>query len=442
MKRKGTPERLRLPDQLTGAFDGIVIGTFGADLAFAERQLFQHLPKSTVNRIILADARQLGRFLATNTDVRRVNRTYVAAPVRSPHAHHPKFLLLVGADEGLLLVGSGNLSLPGYTGPGECFSTYRWSRDEPAMIEAFGAVRELILDMLDRNWIDPIAAGRLHELFSIASWIPSSAGPTSPVVHNFERPLLDQLVARIGTADVSEIVAAAPFHDHGARAIAALILALRPERVGLLVQPRQTRLDIQALDRLRRRTKTPIQLIEAQAPSPYPPTWLHAKFVLVRTKRGDVLLQGSANLTSIAMCESGNEANVELANLLEGPAGEFDALLDALELTPFPQDITAFESAEWDDDDDADSPTPSVDCATWTPPRLRWRIQGRTSGKDIQVHIGDRLLKPIRLTAEHSEGFTMVEMEFGSADALLIDQAPRLKIAQRAHPRTSSIRTT
>lgn len=93
------PARLRLPEKLRGDFTGIVIGTFGASLDFAEGQLFGQLSRSTVNRIVLADQRQLATFVASQPRLRRLNRSYVASPVISPHAHHPKYLMLVGPEE-------------------------------------------------------------------------------------------------------------------------------------------------------------------------------------------------------------------------------------------------------------------------------------------------------------------------------------------------------
>ena len=137
--------RVRLPEEVDGDFTGLIIGTFGAQLDFAEMQFFRQLSKSTVNRVVLADQRQLNSYLSTQPALRRLNRSYVAAPVTSPRAHHPKYIMLIGPDEGRLFVGSGNLSISGYAGPGECFTAYEWHADDPGSNPApFGAVRELI----------------------------------------------------------------------------------------------------------------------------------------------------------------------------------------------------------------------------------------------------------------------------------------------------------
>ena len=64
------PTRIRLPEELSGDFTGVVIGTFGAALDFAEMQFFRQLPKSVVNRIVLADQHQRDPLKASAEDQR------------------------------------------------------------------------------------------------------------------------------------------------------------------------------------------------------------------------------------------------------------------------------------------------------------------------------------------------------------------------------------
>ncbi len=430
MTRRRRPQRLRVPELLTGSFTGVLIGTFGADLSFAERQLFRQLPKSVVNRVVLADAFQLAHHLERATDLRRVNRSYVAAPVRSPHAHHPKYILLIGSNEGRLLVGSGNLSIPGYTGPGECFSTYKWSKEEPEHADAFASVRELVEGLVDREWIDPVARSRVHDLFSTAGWIPSAPSAASPVLHNLEVPLIDRLVSQLAGRDVTELIVAAPFHDRGARALGDLAKRLRPSKVVLLVQDRQTRLDRPALERLFVRRKQDIELFIAAAPKPYPATWLHAKFCLARTAEADVLLQGSANISTVALCEAGASANVELVNLVEGGPGSFDGLLEALDLTPVKAGLKGFEPSDWEEDDaDQEESQPLVDTVTWAPPRLEGRVYQRIEADALSVHLGERRLDPVAVIVEHiDEARSHFRVELNDDDANRIDRAPSVRI--------------
>jgi hypothetical protein len=82
-------ERLRLPEALPGAYDHVIICTYGADLAFLEQDLWRKLGRAR-NRIVLADDLQLAETLndaaGAGTPLRHLNVNYVAVPVTNPSA--------------------------------------------------------------------------------------------------------------------------------------------------------------------------------------------------------------------------------------------------------------------------------------------------------------------------------------------------------------------
>lgn len=173
---------LQLLNQLSGDFSGLIIGTFGANLEFAESQLFGLLSKSTTSKLVLADSRELKKSLAENGRLGKLNRTYIASPVNSPGAHHPKYLLLFGEDSGRLFVGSGNLGVAGYASTGECFTIYEWHSDSPKENALpFGAVRELIDNVIKRDWVDDFTKARCRDFWTVASWIPET-GDNHPLL--------------------------------------------------------------------------------------------------------------------------------------------------------------------------------------------------------------------------------------------------------------------
>ena len=417
--------RLQLPDELDGAFTSVVIATFGASLEFAETQLFRQLNRRTVNRIVLADRRQLAQFLADEPRLRRLNRSYVTCPVRSPHAHHPKFVMLAGPTSGRLFVGSGNLSISGYAGPGECFTTYEYS-SETGSPAPFAAVRELVETEAEFGWLDAVTIRRLNDAFEAAPWIPATANE-APVVHSLKRSLLEQLVSKVDGRSVKELVAAAPFHDRSGEAIRELLSELAPERFTLIVQNGRTRLDTGAVERAVTASGTEFQTLEASTPAGYPDVLLHAKFVIARTSDTDVLLQGSPNLSAIALCRSGADSNVEIANLLEGDSGAFDHLLNGIDLTTRPERLESFEpDDDWGESDD-DEPDPfSVSGITWSPPNLSGTVA--TSGIDmLQISAAGRILQPVAQSWTQQASGAEFVFEFGPAEAAVIEAARSLE---------------
>lgn len=422
------PTRIRLPEELSGDFTGVVTGTFGAALDFAEMQFFRQFPQSVVNRIVLADQHQLALFLGSQPPLRRLNRSYVASPVRSPHAHHPKYVMLVGPKEGRLFVGSGNLSIGGYAGPGECFTAHEWHADDvDGNPSPFGAVRELIEATVTAGWVDAVTQERLRDIFKAAPWVPASGGADSPVVHNQARSLLDQLVERVGDAKVLEVVAAAPFHDRSADAVNQIVQRLEPKRFRLLVQEGMTRLDVGALGSVLS-TVQHVEILEASAPHPYPSVLLHAKLVLVRTETADILLQGSANLSRVALCEFGSNGNVEIGNLLRGAPGEFDGLLESLDLETRSEGLSTFKADDgWGDGDDDAPPGGGPTNVTWAPPTLSGELSSSLA-QHIEVRVGERAVVAARTTWETVQGRHHFSLEFSETDAARVDFARHIEL--------------
>ena len=224
------------------------------------------------------------------------------------------------------------------------------------------------------------------------------------------------------------------------RALRAIVRELAPERLVLVVQERQTRLDKVAIRRLASRVPA-FEMLDAPAPRPYPPTWLHAKFLLARTQHGDVLLQGSPNASTVALTEYGENANVELANLLDGQAGTFDPILHALDLRPIPFDT--FEPQAFDETAHDSDVLPVINTVTWTPPRLEGRIRLTLApGTALQVLVGDgTVVVPATVATEVVGDYSVFTLEFAPDDAALIDVAAGLRveivdvlISQRIYP--------
>lgn len=153
-----------------------------------------------------------------------------------------------------------------------------------------------------------------------------------PVRHNLEASLLSQLAERIGGHRVSEVVVHAPFYDPSCEALDRLLDQLAPSSVRILVQEHETSADAHALARVL--SSYPGRAAVHAASAPEAGTYLHAKFILARTGEEDIVLSGSANISLSALCSTAASGNVEVCNLLSGPPGTFDYLLDGLTIGP------------------------------------------------------------------------------------------------------------
>ena len=425
-------QRVCIPNLLSGEFTGVIIGTFGASLDFAERQLFSQLSRSTLNRVILADSRQLNKYFLSGVQLRKINRSYIACPMLTPHAYHPKFILLLGPNHGRLIVGSGNLSIGGYAGAGECFAIHEWSENsDKNSIQPFLSLKEIIFDQIDQGIIDGITSSRIRDIFDSGNWVDGESNGKSTVIHNSRESLIDQFVARVNGSAVTEIVAAAPFHYRSADAIDELLTRFNPKKFSLLVQNNVTRLNVRALNRVFAKHSAKIEIIEADVPQRYGKTMIHAKFIHVRTSKKDYLLQGSANLSSVALCGYGAKANVELSNLFVGESGEFDFLIKDLVLTTREDGLSKFEPNQWESEQTGEeqfSNGPRDVC--WLPPILSGWVS-KDFGEKVTIRLSERTLLPMSESSEKVENGFEFSIEFDEKSSERINNTTFIQIASK-----------
>lgn len=397
-----TEPRVRVPTLFDEEWDSIIITTYGADLAFYERDLWRQVNRAK-NRLIFVDGRQVQRqFLAaegTNL-LRHVNRSYVLAPLRLAGDAHAKLILLLAEDRGLLAVGSGNLGLDGYASQGECFTTYRWSEEYPSHLHAFVAAKDFLEEVTARRLVDEIVKPRLQQAWQDAPWVYGTVGEaTSTVRHNLEQPLLDQFIDIIDGRPVRELIVHAPFYDHQCRALSELIDRTRPQSLQILLQERITSVDPSRLSQVLGEASSRVEVRAVQAHEPG--TFLHAKFIVARLNSSDVCLQGSPNMSTPALLRDGLTGNIEVANLLEGTSGVFDHLVSDLDVGADPVNVSSLglSLAEGDDESHDEGYAPPPRELSWVPPKLAGFFQGlvntpprlivgNSTADDVEWHLG------------------------------------------------------
>ncbi len=130
---------------------------------------------------------------------------------------------------------------------------------------------------------------------------------------------------------VQELAIISPFLDKDVVALESMLTTLRPRRAVLLVQPGWTSVDLAALRKmLHRFDELAVRPFGLRGEDAY----VHAKCYLLKLAGRAICLQGSPNLSQVAMLMTDPKGNIELANLLTGQRNAFDHLLDALEIEP------------------------------------------------------------------------------------------------------------
>ena len=177
-------EPLHILDALTeyDGFDTAIYCTYGADLAFFEEAVLRPLRSSGCRQhIIFMDGERYAdtiRQWSGNTEL--VGQHYLLVPIqmRPFQTFHTKLIMLLGADRGRLLIGSGNLTFTGLGQNHELFTCLDWTADQPDTIALFQAVWQFILTIQNRWGHSVLVDEALRKAQYRAYWLTQP--PVSP----------------------------------------------------------------------------------------------------------------------------------------------------------------------------------------------------------------------------------------------------------------------
>jgi hypothetical protein len=386
---------LEIPEQLKGLWDHLLIMTYGADLSFFERTLWPQLAGRCRNKIILADGQHYLEACALYARkeglVNHLNQSYVAAGIFGPRRAHAKLILLTSAEQGRLLVGSGNLGWQGYASGGEMFTLYEYSATHNKALPAFLAVHELVDGLTYSHYLNATVERRLERIWEQTPWLFQPAVSSErPVRHNLTQSFLDQLQREVNGDPVEELWVLTPFYDREALALAQLLKVIQPQRAMLLLQEGKTSVDPEALQRVVDAASCPCEIRAFHFGGDN--SYVHAKYYLLKLADRALCLQGSPNLSQVAFLFHVPQGNVEIANLLTGSRDAFDGLLDALKIDTAPTRPTLLKLAYQDQPatDNVSDETWRLTGGIWQERQLVLHFQGKLpdlqNGKLVIAH--------------------------------------------------------
>jgi hypothetical protein len=308
---------VKIARSFNGRWTSFFATSYSIELEFFDEYLFRRLGDPPLSATILADAGSHARLWTTGGDtlrrLRRANRDYLLRPVLlGSGAFHPKTYLLGNANEGVLLVGSGNLTLPGVERGREVFARF-----ESREAEDLGSIRgwRQWMDGIVERLSDPEVTYRWLRLRGECSdWLEGETDG-SRFVANSERSMLDQLADAVA-APIDELHVLAPFYDRDARALSELIERFQPRRLHVYLGA-DTSVHGPSLVSVVSGFAGHASLYEVE-----PAGFVHAKLIgIVNDDRGRLLL-GSANLSRAALLGTTEPwANVEAGVIVDLAAG-------------------------------------------------------------------------------------------------------------------------
>lgn len=308
--------------------------TYGADLGFFESKVMGALQESGCrNIIVVADGHQIKDALNSAAELRYIGVQYPLIPVRlGNQAFHPKAVLLVGEEKLRVLVGSGNLTLPGYTRNWEIFTR---SEGKNAAGLALDLLR-VFEDAADMSALKGAFADWLRRVEKYSPWLFSAGAERGAItlLSSSDGPILPRAVNLLGGREVTRLLAVSPFFDGNAAALQWIIDHVRPKELDLLVADGVQLDPVRVEETLASSRRTSVlEFLGFGRP-------LHGKALLFEGPWGEALLAGSPNLSSAALLKkAGTRGNFELATLQVGEAGKFSSLFQ--DKIGSPVDLTA-----------------------------------------------------------------------------------------------------
>ena len=306
--------------------------TYSFELEFFDEYLLRRLGDLPLNVTVLVDFASFARTWEAiqpgeEWRLRRVNRLYLVRAAGRPQGRfHPKAYFFANATEGVLLVGSGNLSLAGLEEGREVFS--RFNSTDAEGLTAILAWRDWMNEIVQET-TDQLLGQRWFRLRQTTrEWLRGRSAASS-FITNSETSFLEQLLP-VETR-VDELHVTAPFFDRDAAALASLIRRSKPEKIFVYLG-RGASVDGKTLAELLENTEATDSVFVFD-----PPRFVHAKLIAVIQGETARLLSGSPNLSRAALTSTLSDdawANTEAAVLVELPAQAAQDLFHPPDLEP------------------------------------------------------------------------------------------------------------
>lgn len=297
-----------------GGYDFCFVATYNAYLPFYEDVVLPRLVAAGCRaNVLMMDARQCAAALSEeSTRPRLAGRTYTLMPVKAGGVFHPKIILLIGRQKGLLFVGSHNLTLSGLSHNRELTNRFEVTSDKD---HSDVAAIKTSWDFM-RAWTaeQPV---ELQEAFNSAErsaqWLRNAdAKEGEPQVCGAlpeGASLWDTVRGRI-PSNVKRITVVAPYFDRALTFLQELNNEFAPKEFVVGIDTETVQIDKNA-----RKVMPKTRFVDATCLREER-GYLHAKVLLFETTDGrELLVTGSANASSPAWLAKAKERNAEIVVL-------------------------------------------------------------------------------------------------------------------------------
>jgi hypothetical protein len=325
-------------------FPTAILLAYAFEPLFFERIALRDLwSGGTGDVLVLADARQIEAAKERREgQMYHLGRRYQLVPAQVSGSFHPKIILRLGQDGGLIWLASGNLTFGGWGGNRELDCAWRFGPGQTDAGQWIGTLLQRIASWMPGGLSHDVV-GRVREL----PWIGRLAEPVRaealPLITSAgSSSLAGQIGERWAGRQFDEILILTGSTDEDGAFLQWAHNMFGVERVRVLVDRGRVSFLADAIRRL------PMKVSVLSLPSGKP---LHAKFYWFTGRDGSAAIMGSANCSRAAwLLPPDSGGNIEAVTTYDAASWEeFSAILSLFDdetLRPVPLGVTPSKSNE------------------------------------------------------------------------------------------------
>ncbi len=223
------------------------ITCYSYDFSFFEERILPVLRTANIKNVnVFTDGRYLESLLEHTTGKEfRANKTYTLTPVYPKGAFHPKLMLLLGVKQGLLIVGSGNLTGAGICSNDEVWGAFHLSADDNSHAALFAEAWKYFQN--SKKHVKGFVNQSFDWINKHASWINSlkaESNAWSQLADNqrglllYNKPennLLRQISSLIPKRNLETLTVISPFYDINGKLLSDLNSIFKPGLINSVV---------------------------------------------------------------------------------------------------------------------------------------------------------------------------------------------------------------
>ena len=312
-----------------GGYEASLITTYNAYLSFYEDVVLRHLMGSGVrHNVLMMDASQAAVAIGQHPP-NLAGRYYTLVPMKVSSAFHPKVILMVGKNKGMLLVGSHNLTLSGFGYNREMTNLilYR-GKDDIEAANVFNSAWKYIINwsMTQKDALPDQILNMIKKVGNFAPWLHNST-EMDPIECRIlatdagETTLWDQLLSFVLPGPIRRVTVCGAFFDSKLAFIKKIQDDLAPDQLIVGIDPESVQ--IPADIKLPGANFVNSAQLGRSEKDAQQPGYLHAKSILIEKADQETLLAvGSANPSFPAWLAPGMTGNVEMMLVRKGKDAE------------------------------------------------------------------------------------------------------------------------